>query len=68
MNYILQVKAENKEVPKIIPDKLTAEINEEYSGVIEFTDTTITVSDRDSVSMIQAYIPIKFRNTTQSKN
>jgi hypothetical protein len=51
MNYMLQVKAENKEVPKVIPDKLTAEINEEYSGVIEFSGTTITVSDRDSVSV-----------------
>jgi hypothetical protein len=46
------VKAENKEVPKIVPEKLTAEINEEYSGVIEFINTTITVSDRDSVSTV----------------
>jgi hypothetical protein len=51
MNYMLQVKAENKEVPKVIPDKLNAVINEEYSGVIEFAGTTITVSDRDSVSV-----------------
>jgi hypothetical protein len=46
------VKAENKEIPEVRPKKLTAEINEEYSGVIEFTDTTITVSDRDSVSIV----------------
>jgi hypothetical protein len=52
MAYVVQVKAENKEVPKIIPDKLTAEINEEYSGVIDFTNTAITVSDRDSVSIV----------------
>jgi hypothetical protein len=46
------VKAENKEIPKIRPEKLAAEINEEYSGVIEFDDATITVSDRDSVSIV----------------
>lgn len=47
--YILQVKAENKEIPTITPASLTAEIDEQYSGVIDF-DTPITVSDRDSVS------------------
>jgi hypothetical protein len=45
------VKAENKEVPKITPENLVAEIDEEYSGVIDFNNTTITVSDSDSVSI-----------------
>jgi hypothetical protein len=45
------VKAENKEIPKITPEKLTADIDEEYSGIISFNDTSITVSDADSVSV-----------------
>lgn len=63
ISYIVQVKAENKEVPKIRPEKLTAEINEEYSGVVDFTDTTITVSDRDSVEYGQFYITLEGTGT-----
>jgi hypothetical protein len=45
------VKAENKNIPTIRPEKLMAEIREEYSGVIVFDGTNITVSDGDSVSI-----------------
>ncbi|XP_021930459.1 protocadherin Fat 4-like isoform X2 [Zootermopsis nevadensis] len=55
--YILQVKAENKEIPTITPASLTAEIDEQYSGVIDF-DTPITVSDRDSVEYGQFVITL----------
>ncbi|PNF25389.1 hypothetical protein B7P43_G09776 [Cryptotermes secundus] len=65
MSYIVQVKAENKEIPEVRPDKLTAEINEEYSGVIDFTDTTITVSDRDSVEYGQFYITLEGTGTDE---
>lgn len=51
MPYIVQVTAENKEIPQITPPQLTVEIDEEYSGIIDIKDTTITVSDRDAVSI-----------------
>jgi protein involved in polysaccharide export with SLBB domain len=46
------VKAENKEKPTITPKQLTAEIDEKYSGIIDFDNVSITVTDSDSVSIM----------------
>lgn len=52
ITYIVQVKAENKEKPTITPKQLTAEIDEKYSGIIDFDNVSITVTDSDSVSIM----------------
>jgi hypothetical protein len=46
----VQVIAENKDIPSFTPQQLTILIDEETTGIV-VTNETITVSDRDAVSM-----------------
>lgn len=60
LSYVLQVIAENKEIPHFTPQKLEIYIDEEKTGLIETNDTTkITVSDRDGLDYGQFYLTVE---------
>ena len=66
MTYIVQVIADNKEPPHITPEKLTVEIDEETPGIIDISGTTITVQDRDAVSMNHYRLPRLFKDSVRT--
>lgn len=52
LSYVVQVIAENKEIPQFTPQQLTVELDEEKPGIVN-TSEIIIVSDRDAMDFGQ---------------